>query len=65
MLTTLGQFTESLDVLEKALKHGTEDKDTLFRLEYNAGFALLKMCAGRQPGCDRGAWNSTSCVPLN
>jgi tetratricopeptide (TPR) repeat protein len=55
MLTTLGQFTEALDVLEKALKHGTDDKDTLFRLEYNAGFALLKMCAARQAGCERGS----------
>jgi tetratricopeptide (TPR) repeat protein len=55
MLTSLGQFTEALDVLEKALKHGTDDKDTLFRLEYNAGFALLKMCAARQAGCDRGS----------
>ena len=53
MLTTLGQYTEALELLETALKHGTEDKDTLFRLEYNAGFALLKMCAARQPGCDR------------
>jgi tetratricopeptide (TPR) repeat protein len=54
MLVSLGQYTEALEVLEKALKHGTDDKDTLFRLEYNAGFALLKMCAARQAGCDRG-----------
>ena len=38
--------------VEKALKHGSEDKQTLFRLEFNAGLALLKMCAARQAGCD-------------
>ena len=52
VLVTLGQPAEALEILEKALKHGTDDKDTLFRLEYNAGFALLRMCAGRQAGCD-------------
>jgi tetratricopeptide (TPR) repeat protein len=52
MLISLGQFAEALDILEKALKHGTEDKQTLFRLEFNSGLALLKMCAARQPGCD-------------
>src|SRR5262245_50053955 len=52
MLISLGQHAEAVDVLEKALKHGSDDKDTLFRLEYNAGFAVLKMCAARQPGCD-------------
>ena len=53
VLITLGQHAEALEVLEKALKHGTDDKDTLFRLEFNAGFALLRMCAARQAGCDR------------
>jgi tetratricopeptide (TPR) repeat protein len=52
MLISLGQYPEALDVLEKALKHGTDDKQTLFRLEYNAGLALLKICAARQAGCD-------------
>jgi tetratricopeptide (TPR) repeat protein len=52
MLISLGQHAEALEVLEKALKHGTDDKDTLFRLEFNAGLALLKMCAARQAGCD-------------
>jgi tetratricopeptide (TPR) repeat protein len=54
MLISLGQYPEALEVLEKALKHGTDDKDTLFRLEFNAGLALLKMCAARQAGCDGG-----------
>jgi tetratricopeptide (TPR) repeat protein len=52
MLIGLGQYAEALDVLETAVKHGTDDKQTLFRLEFNAGLALLKMCAARQPGCD-------------
>jgi tetratricopeptide (TPR) repeat protein len=52
MLISLGQHAEALEVLEKALRHGTDDKQTLFRLEYNAGLALLKMCAALQPGCD-------------
>jgi tetratricopeptide (TPR) repeat protein len=54
MLISLGQYPEALEILEKALSHGTDDKDTLFRLEFNAGLALLKMCAARQAGCDRG-----------
>jgi len=53
MLISLGEHAAALDVLEKALKHGTDDKQTLFRLEFNAGLALLKMCAARQAGCDR------------
>lgn len=52
MLISLGQHAEAVDVLEKALAHGTDDKPTLFRLEFNAGLALLNMCAARQPGCD-------------
>ena len=52
MLISLGQYPEALEVLERALKHGTEDKDTRFRLEFNAGLALLKMCAARRAGCD-------------
>src|SRR5262245_35030985 len=52
MLISLGQHQEALEVLEKGLKHGTDDKETLFGLEYNAGFALLKMCAVRHAGCD-------------
>jgi TPR repeat protein len=52
VLITLGEHPEALEVLEKALNHGTDDKQTLFRLEFNAGLALLKMCAARQPGCD-------------
>jgi len=52
MLISLGEYPEALEVLEKALKHGTDDKQILFRLEFNAGLALLKMCAARQPGCD-------------
>jgi len=52
MLISLGQYAEALEVLEKALKHGTDDKQTLFSLEFNAGLALLKMCAARQAGCD-------------
>lgn len=52
MLISLGQYAEALEVLEKALKHGTDDKKTLFGLEFNAGFALLNMCAARQAGCD-------------
>lgn len=52
MLISLGQYPEALEVLEKALTHGTDDKQTLFRLEFNAGLALLKMCAAHQPGCD-------------
>lgn len=53
MLVSLGQYAEALDVLEKALSHGTDDTQTRFRLEYNAGLALLKLCAARQAGCDR------------
>jgi len=52
MLISLGQYGEALEVLEKALKHGTDDKENLFGLEFNAGLALLKMCAARQFGCD-------------
>jgi len=52
MLISLGQYAEALEVLEKALKHGTDDTQTLFSLEFNAGLALLKMCAARQAGCD-------------
>ncbi len=52
MLISLGQYAEALEILEKALKHGTDDKQTLFSLEFNAGLALLKMCAARQAGCD-------------
>jgi tetratricopeptide (TPR) repeat protein len=55
MLISLGQYAEALEVLEKALKHGTDDKENLFGLEFNAGLALLKMCAARQAGCDRGS----------
>jgi tetratricopeptide (TPR) repeat protein len=52
MLVSLGQYDEALEILEKALKHGSDDKENLFGLEFNAGFALLKMCAARQAGCD-------------
>jgi len=52
ILISLGEHAEALEVLEKALKHGTDDKQTLFRLEFNAGLALLKMCAARRAGCD-------------
>jgi tetratricopeptide (TPR) repeat protein len=52
MLISLGQYDEALEVLEKALKHGSDDKENLFGLEFNAGLALLKMCAARQFGCD-------------
>src|SRR5215471_29025 len=52
MLISMGQYPEALAVLEKALTHGSDDTQTLFRLEYNAGLALLKMCAARQVGCD-------------
>jgi tetratricopeptide (TPR) repeat protein len=54
MLISLGLYPEALEVLEKALKHGTDDTDTRFRLEFNAGLALLKICAARQAGCDAG-----------
>ena len=52
ILISLEQYGEALEVLENALKHGTDDKQILFGLEFNAGFALLKMCAARQAGCD-------------
>jgi tetratricopeptide (TPR) repeat protein len=52
MLITMGQYAEALSVLEKALTHGSDDPQTRFRLEFNAGLALLKMCADHQPGCD-------------
>jgi hypothetical protein len=48
----MGQYAEALQVLEKAVTHGSDDPQTLFRLEFNAGLALLKMCAARQVGCD-------------
>lgn len=54
LLISLGQHGEALQVLEKGLEHGTDDKETLFGLQYNAGFALLKMCAARQVGCEPG-----------
>ncbi len=52
ILISMGQYAEALSVLEKALKHGSDDPQTRFRLEFNAGLALLKMCAGHQAGCD-------------
>lgn len=54
MLINQGAYADALVVLEKALKHGSDDPQTVFRLESNAGLALLKMCAARQAGCDGG-----------
>jgi tetratricopeptide (TPR) repeat protein len=51
-LTRFNSYAEAMSVLEPAIKQGTDDKDLLFKLHYNAGFAMLKMCAERRSGCD-------------
>jgi tetratricopeptide (TPR) repeat protein len=43
-LIKLGQYKEAISILEAAIKHGTEDTDVGFKLEYNAGFAFTKLC---------------------
>jgi tetratricopeptide (TPR) repeat protein len=43
-LITLHRHQEALTILEATIKRGTEDRDMAFRLEYNAGFALINLC---------------------
>ena len=47
----LGKYNEAIVVLDGAIARGTDDREVLFKLEYNAGFAWLNLCtADRQ--CD-------------
>ncbi len=51
-LIALNAYGDAVAAAEKAIQHGTDDKDLLGQLEYNAGFAMLKLCVSRQSGCD-------------
>jgi|ERR1041385_4585216 tetratricopeptide (TPR) repeat protein len=51
-LIALNSYADAVAAAEKAIQHGTDDKDLLGQLEYNAGFAMLKLCVSRQSGCD-------------
>lgn len=52
-LTALQSYREAVTVAEKAIEHGTDDKDLLGQLEYNAGFAMLRLCVNHGSGCDQ------------
>jgi len=51
-LIALQSYKEAQAVAEKAIAHGTDDKDLLGQLEYNAGLAQLKLCVSHGSGCD-------------
>jgi tetratricopeptide (TPR) repeat protein len=52
-LIALNAYADAIATAEKAIQHGSDDKDLMGQLEYNAGFAMLKLCVGRQSGCDK------------
>ena len=52
-LIALNAYADAVATAEKAIQHGSDDKDLMGQLEYNAGFAMLKLCVTRQSGCDR------------
>ena len=51
-LTLLHRFNEAISVAETAIAQGTDDHDLLGKLEYNAGYAMLNMCAAESARCD-------------
>ena len=48
----LGGYRDAVTTAEKGIQHGTDDKEMLGQLEYNAGFAMLKLCVNHGSGCD-------------
>ena len=50
-LITLKFYEEAVPILEAAIARGTDDRDTLFRLEFNAGFAFINLCV-KDRHCD-------------
>ena len=52
-LIALKSYRDAVTVAEKAIAHGTDDKETLAQLEYNAGFGMLKLCVDHGSGCDQ------------
>jgi tetratricopeptide (TPR) repeat protein len=52
-LIALQSYREAITVAESAIERGSEDKDLLGQLEYNAGLGLLKLCVSHGSGCDQ------------
>src|SRR5262245_39425554 len=52
-LIALDEYADAVAAAEKGIQRGTDDKDLLGQLEYNAGFAMLKLCVSHQGGCDK------------
>lgn len=65
-LITLHRHKEALPVLEAAIARGTEDRDMAFKLEYDAGFAVINLCiADRLCDAARGQRHLLKAIEIN